>query len=711
MSRRREEKENENKASLPELFFFVIIIACVYFILALFGSSLTGEGGQKLGNYLRTSWGGPVIVLILFAMYLAFAKLMKFRVPRIRRQFFGTLTLYFSFAFLLGLLKESGWTSEWTLLTAGNFGSGIASFFVLNAGTFVTLILVTGSFILSAVFFGSKILKASLPRIPKLIKFKPRRKTRKRVRESEPSPKKEVRQESPKFIPEPAASTKKVEGEITFQMPKLRPAPEDEPKKTSVRIEKAETEDIEKRTATVMSNAVEMIDNALALIDSGELKAPVQKTQKSVQRSKKPRRPLPAVSITPALPDETAADEKSSSSSSLLYDESAFPPPPELFGAKIRNEPDREILKYSEKQAKSITSALKTFGVSASVAHIVTGPSFIQYQLELSPGTKVNKITGLSEDLAMSLEVLSVRIEAPIPGTRYVGIEVPCSERKIISLRNIVESEDFRISPARLPIPLGVTVDGKISVVGLEEMPHVLVAGNKGSGRSMFVNACILSMCSRQKPENLRLILIDPRHVEFAVYDGLPHLLSSPVTDPDSAVKALMWAYDEMEKRTAAFAAARVRNLASFNRKQKNSGGGGLPEIVIVINELADLLYSSGTEIEGVIMRLAQKAGASGIYMILSAQRPSPDVFTTMIKTNIPARAAFSLSSESESKNIIGTGDAVKLTGKGDMLFRDAGAKNPQPVRYQTAFISEDKISEFVEYMFSNLEPPETMKF
>ncbi|MBQ7193529.1 MAG: hypothetical protein IJR98_04065 [Synergistaceae bacterium] len=683
----------------------MIIIACIFFILALFGSSLTGEGGQKLGNYLRTSWGGPVIVLILFVMYLAFAKLMKFRVPKIRRQFFGTLTLYFSFAFLLGLLKESGWTSEWTLLTAGSFGSGLAHFFVLNTGTFVTLILVAGAFVLSAVFFGSKILRTSLPSLPKLIKFRPRRKPRKRVRRPESvSSKKET---TPEPLPE-------VEGVISFEMPKLRPAPEDEPKKIETETEAERTaktgaesaQDIEERTATVMSNAVEMIDNALALIDSGELKAPVQKTQKAPQRSKKPRRPLPAVSITPA--EESVSEEKPSS---ILYDESAFPPPSELFGAKTRNEPDREILKHSEKQAKSITSALKTFGVSASVAHIVTGPSFIQYQLELSPGTKVNKITGLSEDLAMSLEVLSVRIEAPIPGTRYVGIEVPCSERKIISLRNIADSEDFRISPARLPIPLGVTVDGKISVVGLEEMPHIIIAGNKDSGRSTFVNACILSMCSRQKPEDLRLILIDPRHVEFAVYDGLPHLLSAPVSDPDSAVRALMWAYDEMEKRTAAFAAARVRNLASFNRKQKNSGAGKLPEIVIVINELADLLYSSGPEVEGVIMRLAQKAGASGIYMILSAQRPSPDVFTTMIKTNIPARAVFSLSSEAESKNIIGTADAVRLTGKGDMLFRNTGAKNPQPVRYQAPFISEDKISEFVEYMFSNLEPPETMKF
>ena len=204
----------------------------------------------------------------------------------------------------------------------------------------------------------------------------------------------------------------------------------------------------------------------------------------------------------------------------------------------------------------------------------------------------------------------------------------------------------------------------------------------------------------------MRLILIDPRHVEFAVYDGLPHLMASPVYDPDSAMKALTWAYDEMEKRTAAFASSRVRNLASFNRKQRDSK---LPEIVVVINELADLVYGAGPEIEGVIMRLAQKSGASGIYMMLAAQRPSPDVFTTMIKSNIPARAAFTLSSDVDSKNIIGSNDAMRLTGKGDMLFRNTGSH--QPVRYQAPYVNEERISDFTEYMFSSLEPPEMMKF
>ena len=682
---------NKNKANLPELILFAIIIACIYCILSLFGSSLTGEGGKSWGNYLRSSWGGPVIVLILFALYLSVAKIMKFRVPRIRRQFFGTLILYVSFAFLLGVLKELGWTSEWTLLTPGSFGAGLASFFVLNAGTFITLLLVAGCFVLSAIFFGSKILKASLPSIRE-IKFPRRRGTRKREKES---PKDEVRNEipqSPKNMPEQLFKPSSMP-EITFQAPKLKPAP-DEPKKSQqqeeINIEKA---------ATVMSNAVEMIDNALALIDSGELKPPAQKPSVPQHRVKKTHRPLPPVSVS--FDNDVKRPEKTTS---ILYDESAFPPPPEIFGPKIKSEPSRDILKNSEKQAKSITLALKNFGVIASVAHIVTGASFIQYQLELSAGTKVSKITGLAEDLAMFLAVTSVRIEAPIPGTRYVGIEVPCAERKIITLRDIFESEDFMISPVRLPIPLGVKVDGKISVIGLEDMPHILTAGEKGSGRNMFVNTCILSMCSRRKPDELRLILIDPRHIDFSVYDGLPHLLASPVSEADSAVKALTWAYDEMEKRTSAFAAARVRNLASFNRKQKL--GGKLPEIVIVINELSDLLYGSDPSIEGIIMKLAQKAGSAGIYMILSAQRPSPDVFTTMIRSNIPARAAFALSSESESRNIIANPDAVRLTGKGDMLF-----KNINTVRYQAPFVGEEKISEFVEYMFNNLETPDMMRF
>ncbi len=710
MSRRR--GNDSNNGSWSEMLLFVIVIACIYFIMSFFDSSLAGESGRSLGEYLRGTFGGAVILPILFVLYSCGAKLLKFRIPKFRRQFFGTLMLYISFSFLLGLLKESGWSSETLIFTPGSFGGSLAKFFVLNAGTFITLVITVGLFLLSAVFFGSKILKIRihLPKIPK-IKFRPRKKQNPR-RESEP--------ESANEIPAPIFTPSKREqrddyvidippANFDFQMPQLKPAP-DEPRYVE--------EEIDILPENVMTNAVEVIDSALALFDSDEMKAPRQKRTLPSPRVKKLRRPLPPVNTFPAPEGEKPKEEAIPSPSETpeilpeetakyIREKSSFPPPVEIFGTRSKSEPDREILKHSEKQAKTITSTLKNFSVNSSVAHIVTGPTFIQYQLELAPGTKVNKISGLAEDLAMSLAVMAVRIEAPILGTRYVGVEVPRSDRKTIALRNIIESDEYISSQARLPLPLGVRVDGKISVAGLEEMPHLLIAGNTGSGRAMFVNSCIMSMCYRRKPEDLRMILIDPRHIEFAVYDGLPHLIAPPVYEPDSAVKALTWAFDEMEKRTAAFASARVRNLASFNRKQRDENK--LPEIVIVINELADLVYSAGPELEGIIMRLAQKSGASGIYMILAAQRPSPDVFTTMIKSNIPARAAFTLSAEAESKNIIGSNDAMTLTGKGDMLFRNTGS--PHAIRFQTPYVNEDKISDFTEYMFASLEPPDMIRF
>ena len=674
---------------------FVMIIVCVYLLLSLFDSSLTGEGGRQWGNYLRSTWGGASALLILFVLYLCLAKLMKFKIPRLRRQFFGTLMLYVSFAFLLGLLKETGWNSERILFMPGAFGSGLAKFFTLNVGTFITLLLVIGSFMISAVFFGSRLLSLSLPSLPKW-RFKgfSRRTSHRNERgkllrrddprnDIPPAPsipiptlKPAPRERSDDSLPE--IPTEESQPIINFQMPKFKPAPEP-PKQQG-------------------SKAVEIIDNALAMIDAGELKAPAPKKRTdNLQRTKKIRRPLPAINLTP--PDEAEDDSED--------DEAIFPPPVDIFGPKAKFEPDKDILRNSEKQAKTITATLKTFNISATVSHIITGASAVQYQLELSPGTKVSKIAGLADELAMSLAVTSVRIEAPILGTHYVGIEVPCADRKIIPLRNIIDSPEFQENSARLPLPLGVMIDGKILVIGLENMPHLLVAGEKDSGLSTFLNACILGMCCKRLPDEMNMILIDPRHIEFAVYDGMPHLLASPVYDASEALKALLWAYNEMEKRTAAFAAAKVKNIAAFNRKQNSKSR--LPEIVIVINELSDLLYGAGNEIENVIMRLAQKSGAAGIYMIIASQRPSPDVFTTMIKSNIPARVAFKLSAENESRNVIGNSDAMRLTGKGDMLFRNTGS--PQPVRLQAPYIGEEKISEFADYMTNSLEPPEMISF
>ncbi|MBQ9418784.1 MAG: DNA translocase FtsK, partial [Synergistaceae bacterium] len=334
-----------------------------------------------------------------------------------------------------------------------------------------------------------------------------------------------------------------------------------------------------------------------------------------------------------------------------------------------------------------------------TIAEIHTGPSVIQYLLELAPGMKLNKVASLADELAMSLAVLSVRIEAPIPATHYVGIEIPNPDRKKISLRSVLESDEFQSTTARLPLPLGVQFDGRVLVKALENMPHLLIAGGVGSGKNTFLHASILSMCSRRRPDELNLILIDPKHVDFAVYDGLPHLFTPPIFTCDEALKILQWAFNEMETRTANFAKNRVRTLAAYNRKLPKRDR--LPEIVIMISELSDLMYQAGNEIEDLLVRLAQKSGVAGIYMMIASRRPSADVVTTLIRSNISARAAFSLSSNAESKNIIGVGDAEKLTGKGDMLFRDSTSQ--RIFRLQSPFIGEEKVLEFVEYLESTL--------
>lgn len=706
MSRRR----NAEKTSWAEFILLVLVILCIYLILALFDSSLAGEGGQEIGSYLRTSWGGAAVIPLLFVLYLCTAKFIKRRVPRVPRQILGTIQLYISFAFMLGLLREAGWSSEMTLFLPGNFGLGLARFFVLNAGMFITLLLVIASFILTAYLFGSRILKLELPSLPSFSfksnsQDKPRRTRRRRENlpdeaaflKNIPAP---VLRQSPDdakknnfYSPEELLEQDYTPEELAFM--KKIPAPI--LKSDSYNYSAPEPADI----IPACSNTIEIIDNILAAINSGDLDAPARRRKSSFPRTKKIRRPLP---------DLTLSEEKNSPeipANPQNQNVVLLPPPMELFGASANFEiNERSSMKSFEKQGRTIISTLKNFGINASIAQILTGPSVIQYQLELAPGVKVSKVEGLDEEIAMYLAVKSVRIEAPISGTQYVGVEVPNPERKIAPLRNIFESQEFKADNSRLPLPVGVQADGKILVAGLEEMPHILIAGSKGSGRSMFINSCILSFCSARRPEELRLILIDPRHVEFAPYEGLPHLLASPIYEAQEALKALQWACAEMDKRTSDFARFRVRNLAAYNRKLQKQDR--LPEIVIIIDELADLLYSGENEIESLILKLTQKAGNAGIYLMLAVQRPSADVVTALIKSNISARIAFTLSSENEAKNF-GLPDALKLTGKGDLLFRSAN--HQQILRLQAPFINEEKISDFVEYMTGGFAQQDYMKF
>ncbi|MCL2767237.1 MAG: FtsK/SpoIIIE domain-containing protein [Synergistaceae bacterium] len=398
----------------------------------------------------------------------------------------------------------------------------------------------------------------------------------------------------------------------------------------------------------------------------------------------------------PELPEET--DD---------YSAAVFPPPLEIYGAPMEELDSSEVEALVKSQGEKIIETLQNFSIKSSMAEIVIGPSIVQFQIDLSPGIRVSKVAGLANDLAMALAVVSVRVEAPIPGKPYVGIEIPNAKRRGIPLRSVIESQDYQESKNILPLPLGMRVDSRYMVTGLEEMPHLLVAGTTGSGKSIFMNTCIMGMCSKRTPSELNLILVDPKYVEFAIYEGLPHLLARPISEPKKAVSALAWAIQEMESRSQMFALAKVRNLESYNAKLLPKSK--LPYIVIVVDELADLMYTSGKEVEALIARLAQKARSAGIHMILATQRPSVDVITGLIKANIPARVAFSVPSQTDSRTIIDSAGADKLLGKGDMLF--LSTRYPRPVRLQASFIDEKRTISIIECLRQSFGQPEYMEF
>jgi S-DNA-T family DNA segregation ATPase FtsK/SpoIIIE len=377
-----------------------------------------------------------------------------------------------------------------------------------------------------------------------------------------------------------------------------------------------------------------------------------------------------------------------------------FPPPPELYG--IEPDYDEISAETARPWGRRIIDSLAEFGVEAELADILLGPTVIQFRIQPLPGIKVNRIVSLSNDLAMALAVASLRVEAPIPGHPYVGIEIPNPKRRGITLRSIIEEDGFQETEKTLPLPMGVTINGDSLIVGLEDMPHLLVAGTTGSGKSVFVNGCIVGLCSIRRPDELKMVLVDPKRVEMAVYEHLPHLLTPPVTDSKKAVHVLGWAIREMERRYTCCASVKVRNLASFNEMVLPKDR--LPHIVIVVDELADLMMTAAKEVEEYICRLAQMARAVGIHLMLATQRPSVNVITGLIKANVPARVAFTLPSMMDSRTIIDCGGAEKLLGKGDMLFMST--QNPKPLRVQSPWIDERSIARWIDYLVNMFGEP-----
>ena len=847
------------------LFFFSAI--GIYLIAALFDSAWTGASGRHIGAYLRTVWGGALFVPLAFWLYLCFAWFVRLRIPRLLGQILGTLQLYLSIAFMLGLFRKVGWNLSWRLAEPGRVGDGLAHFFVLNLGVLGTVMVSFASLFLAGLLFGSRflsllsLLPTARPSDTEESKPAPEPKEKGRKEPREPHAPKHreeersthlVRNASPGGVPfdplrpvgtpgtfddeeeagvpasgeETETPSPDAEGmpippdvdeeeeEGPKSVPHSEPSPkvpvpeaesEPEPQRAvdagesdeAVEVGGAEerlsaagldAEALEAGTAAEASTdappqtAVEILDQLLESLESGEFdvlmpfrreargerpstgrpplevpkdspasrapgaagedEAAVETVELPLNKAMEGGQEVIEVTSTPKVgpeervreirerlapsPDDSRAEAEEGADGRdtavqetfpevvLPEDEEekrfrsgVFPPPLDLFGPPVRDWDQDDALELANKQAEVIVDTLQNFGVKATVAHIVVGPSVIQFQIELAPGIKVSKVAGLANDLTMALAVVSVRVEAPILGQHYVGIEIPNPKRKGIALRSVMESEEFQQGEFLLPLPMGMRVDSRYLVCGLEDMPHLLVAGTTGSGKSVFVNGCILGMCLRRPPEELRLILVDPKHVEFAIYEGLPHLLARPVSDPRQAIAALSWAVQEMERRTECFARARVRNLASYNDKVLPKDR--FPNIVVVVDELADLMYTAGKEVEGLIARLAQKARAAGIHLILATQRPSVDVITGLIKANVPARVAFAVPSQTDSRTIIDAAGADKLLGKGDMLF--FSTRYPRPLRLQAPFITEERTLDFVEYMKGTFGEPEYIEF
>lgn len=386
-------------------------------------------------------------------------------------------------------------------------------------------------------------------------------------------------------------------------------------------------------------------------------------------------------------------------------------PPLSLLSTKSTNNMTKERFS-ANKNAARLTAVLKQFGVNANVENAYIGPTITKYELKLDVGTRVNKILHLQDDIKLALATADIRIEAPIPGKPYVGIEVPNTTASMVAFKDVFKSlsQETSLNDNKLVVALGKDVSGKPVYAELNKMPHLLIAGATGSGKSVCVNTIITSLLMRAKPDEVKLILVDPKKVELSVYNGIPHLLAPVVTDPKKAAAVLREVVSEMERRYDVFASVNARNIAGYNQFAKEYNADKdpsehkeiLPYHVVILDEVADLMMVASKDVEDCIMRISQMARAAGIHLIVATQRPSTDIITGVIKANIPSRIAFAVSSSIDSRTILDTTGAEKLLGKGDMLFSPMGAS--APTRVQGAFVSDDEVASIVHYVATQQE-------
>lgn len=379
-----------------------------------------------------------------------------------------------------------------------------------------------------------------------------------------------------------------------------------------------------------------------------------------------------------------------------------FPPlnllnlPPARKGALKQNHDDK---------IQRLEATLRSFGINAQVVDVTVGPAITRYELTIERGTRVSRILSLADDIALSMAALSIRIEAPIPGKSAIGIEIPNEAISMVSLREVIDSETFQASPSRVSFALGKSITGDAIVADISRMPHLLIAGQTGSGKSVCINCLITSILYKATPEEVKLILVDPKKVELNVYNGIPHLLTPVVTDPKKAAGTLQFVVREMEKRYEDFARKKAKDITRYNELLVQEGQKPMFRIVVIVDELNDLMMVAQGEVEDSVMRIAQLARAAGIYLVLATQRPSVNVITGVIKANIPSRIAFAVASTHDSRTILDSVGAEKLLGRGDMLFHQNGES--KPMRIQGAFVDEQEVERVVEHIKASQFEPE----
>ncbi|MDO5115956.1 MAG: DNA translocase FtsK 4TM domain-containing protein [Synergistaceae bacterium] len=636
----------------------LLTLITLYLIASLY-TPWTGDIGAAAAKWLLSVVGGSVIVPLLFLLYTALSLLFRRSLKGYARQLCGTFFVFLFISLLLGLNRMTGGEARlgFPFVSSGSFGYRFSSAVYKSTGvlgTFITGLLIIYFALLS---FGLHILSyLKLPQISLPSLFS-RKKGKRGAKENESAAKKKALKGAPNIA------------EYDDEGNYFDYGDEDEYDEDDEEYEEASDDERE----TLPEEDIDYNDPESIAAGQGDLPELIQDPNFNLEESGAGR-----------------------------IKQGIFPPPIEIFGPEESREGEMDEDRAAPLGDK-IVRTLEEFGIESRVAEILVGPTVIQFRIQLSPGIKVSRVAALSNDIALAMAVPSLRIEAPIPGKPYVGIEIPNPKRRGIPLRTVIGDDGFKKSKASLPLPFGVAVNGDSVIVGLEELPHLLVAGTTGSGKSVFVNSCIVGLCSKRSPEELRMILVDPKRVEMAVYDRLPHLLTPPVTDPKKAVQALAWLIREMEERYSTFAKIRVRNLEGYNEKVLPKDR--LPHIVIVVDELADLMMTAAKEVEEYICRLAQMARATGIHLMLATQRPSVNIITGLIKANIPARVAFTLPSNADSRTIIDCAGAEKLLGKGDMLF--LSTKHPKPIRIQSPWIDEKILADWLKYLTNTFGEPD----